>query len=240
MNMARVVQPEWLDHLPADDPRAIRSRDDLRRINVLMSATRLLGEALDPLIAGRNHARIVELGAGDGSLLLRLARSRANAWPPVTLDLLDMQPIVAPATLARYGELGWAANVVHADVFDWLRDTPTNSNADVNTDEAPIIVANLFLHHFEGQHLSELLHGIAARARAFICVEPRRSSFALLGSRLLGVIGCNAVTRHDAVVSVRAGFADQDLSQGWPSDAAWDLREHAAGLFGHRLVAVRT
>jgi hypothetical protein len=239
MNMARVVEPEWLDHLPADDPRAIRSRGDLRRINRWMSATRLLGEALDPLMAGRMNARIVELGAGDGTLLLRLARSRANAWPSVTLDLLDMQPIVAPATLAKYGELGWAANVVRADVFDWLRDTSTDNDADADPNEAPIIVANLFLHHFEDPGLSELLHGIAARARAFVCVEPRRSLIALFGSHLLGAIGCNAITRHDAVVSVRAGFATQDLSQHWPADAAWDLREHAAGLFSHRLIAAR-
>ena len=236
MSMARVVEPEWLDHLPADDPRAIRSRGDLRRINRLMSTTRLLGEALDPLVAGRTRASIIELGAGDGSLLLRLARSRARTWPPIALGLLDLQPVVAAKTLARYREQGWMADVIHADVFDWLRDTPTNTDAD----EAPIIVANLFLHHFEGQRLSNLLHGIAARARAFVCVEPRRSAITLMGSRLLGTLGCNAVTRHDAVVSVRAGFTDQDLSNSWPRSADWDLREHAAGLFSHRLVAVRT
>lgn len=236
MNMARVVEPEWLDHLPADDPRAVRSRGDLRRINRLMSATRLLGEALDPLVAGRPDTRIVELGAGDGSLLLRLARSRAFTWPSVSLGLLDMQPVVAPETLAHYRALGWEPDVIRADVFDWLRDATT----DGHIDGAPIIVANLFLHHFEGQHLRDLLHGIASRARAFVAVEPRRSSTALLSSRLLGAIGCNAVTRHDAVVSVRAGFAGRELSDAWRPRDAWHLREHAAGLFSHRLIAVRT
>lgn len=234
--MPRVVEPEWLDHLPADDPRAVRSRGDLRRINRLMSASRLLGEALDPLVAGRPNIRILEVGAGDGSLLLRLARSRANTWPSVTLDLLDMQPIIAPATLARFAELGWTPNMVHADVFDWLRDASSIANADV--EDAPIIVANLFLHHFEGEQLVQLVQGIAARARAFVCIEPRRSAMALLGSRMLGVIGCNAVTRHDAVVSVRAGFSGHELSRLWPRDPAWMLQEHAAGLFSHRLIAV--
>lgn len=239
MSMARVVEPEWLDHLPADDPRAIRSRGDLRRINWLMSATRLLGEALDPLVAGRAEVRIVELGAGDGSLLLRLAGSRAMSWPAVTLELLDLQPVVAPATLARYGELGWTANVVCTDVFDWLAATHVDADSEM-VDKPTIIVANLFLHHFEGQLLLDLLHGIAARAHAFVCIEPRRSSIALLGSQLLGAIGCNAVTRHDAVISVRAGFAGHDLSECWPQDPVWDLREHAVGLFSHRMVAVRT
>ena len=240
--MARKVEPEWLDHLPADDSRAIRSRRDLRRINRLMSASRLLGDAIDPLVAGRTHARIIELGAGDGSLLLRLACARAPGWPPIRLGLLDLQPVVAPETLARYRELGWMPEVIRADVFDWLRKTQTHAGVDDDGDveDAPIIVANLFPHHFEGQRLVQLVQGIAARARAFVCIEPRRSSTALFGSHLLGALGCNAVTRHDAVVSVRAGFADRDLSQCWPDDAAWDLREHAAGLFSHRLVAVRT
>ena len=237
--MPRVVEPEWLDHLPADDPRAVRSRGDLRRINWLMSATHLLGEALNPLVAGRSKVRIVELGAGDGSLLLRLARSRVKAWPDVTLELLDMQPVVTAETLARYRKLGWTADIVQADVFDWLTNTRVQANTD-DVDDAPIIVANLFLHHFEGQQLLDLIHGIALRARAFVCLEPRRSTTALLGSRLLGALGCNAVTRHDAVVSVRAGFAGRDLSDCWPQAPGWNVREHAAGLFSHRVVAVRS
>lgn len=236
--MPRVVEPEWLDHLPADDPRAIRSRGDLRRINRLMSATSLLGEALDPLVAGRENVRIVELGAGDGSLLLRLARSRARAWPPIALGLLDLQPVVVPATLMQYRALGWTPKVIQADVFNWLRES--RAHADLDAADAPIIVANLFLHHFEGQRLVDLVQGIASRARAFVCIEPRRSSAALVGSHLLGAIGCNDVTRHDAVVSVRAGFRDGELSAHWPRETGWDLRESSAGLFSHRLVAVRT
>ena len=236
MSSARVVEPEWLDHLPADDPRAIRSRGDLRRINRLMAATRLLGDALDPLVAGRANVRIVELGAGDGSLLLRLAESRSRGWPSVSLDLLDLQPVVAVETLTRYRELGWEARVVRADVFDWLATAHVDADT-VTVAEAPIIVANLFLHHFEGVRLSELLHGIASRAQAFVCLEPRRSSTALMGSHLLGAIGCNAVTRHDAVVSVRAGFNDGELSAQWPADAHWNLSEGKAGLFSHRFVA---
>ena len=34
--MKRIVQPELLDALPPDDPRAVRSRRDLRRVNAWM------------------------------------------------------------------------------------------------------------------------------------------------------------------------------------------------------------
>jgi hypothetical protein len=42
--MLRQVLPEILDHLPADDPEAIGSRRDLRRINFLMGNKRWIFE----------------------------------------------------------------------------------------------------------------------------------------------------------------------------------------------------
>jgi hypothetical protein len=175
--------------------------------------------------------RLIELGAGDGTLLLRLARNRAKRWPKVTLGLLDMQPVVRAETLTGYRDHGWDAQIVGADVFDWL--------ARSEPGDAPIIVANLFMHHFDGARLQALLKGIASRARAFVCCEPRRSQVALTGSRLLGLIGCNDVTRHDAVVSVRAGFNGNELSALWPHQDGWTLQETLAAPFGHRFVAVR-
>ena len=96
-----------------------------------------------------------------------------------------------------------------------------------------------FLHHFDAAGLSALLSQIAGRTRVLIACEPRRSSSALMGSHLLGLIGCNDVSRHDAVVSVRAGFIDRELSGLWPDRAAWTLQEQAYGLFSHYFVATR-
>jgi hypothetical protein len=62
----------------------------------------------------------------------------------------------------------------------------------------------------------------------------------LLGSYLIGLIGANAVTREDAVLSVRAGFAGNELSALWPVEhGGWNLREYAAGLFSHCFLATR-
>lgn len=229
--MKRVVEPELLDALSPDDPRAMRSRNDLRRINRLMGNHSVLGGALDDIVRGKAAVRLIELGAGDGTLLLRLAHKHARRWPKVQLGLLDMQPAVRAATLTAYRDHGWDAQIVGADVFDWL--------AQPDHADAPIIVANLFVHHFDGMRLHELLKGIATRACAFVCCEPRRSKIALTGSRLLGLIGCNDVTRHDAVVSVRAGFTGDELSTLWPNPEAWTLQESLAAPFGHRFVAVR-
>ena len=231
----RVVAPEWLDTLAPDDPRARRSRGDLRRINRLMAASSLLARSLDALLASAPGAPLIELGAGDGSLALRVARRLSPRWPQVRLGLLDLQPGVSDATLRGFEALGCEVQVIQADVLEWLiRAQPTAEQAT-----PAIVFANLFVHHFEGARLQALLAGIAARAQAFVCLEPRRSATALIGSHLLGAIGCNDVTRHDAVVSVRAGFGAQELSSCWPDARGWLLRETGAGLFGHRFAAVR-
>ena len=46
---ARRLEREWLDELPADDPRARRSRADLRRINAIMGNARIVASALKSL-----------------------------------------------------------------------------------------------------------------------------------------------------------------------------------------------
>lgn len=225
----RQVHAEWLDSLAPGDPLAIASRRDIRRINRLIATHALLRAPLDRILCGATSNRIVELGAGEGLTLLQLARHHGRNWPKVRLELLDMQPVVSARTLAGYRDLGWDVEVIRADVFDWLARPASGA--------APVIVANLFMHHFEGERLRALLQGIAARASAFLCCEPRRSRTALAFSRLLGVIGCNEITRHDAMVSVRAGFNAQELSALWPHPDAWILRECAAGLFSHRFLA---
>jgi hypothetical protein len=221
VQLERRVEPEWLDELPADDPRAIRSRRDLRMVNRIMGHAAIIGKALSA--AGVSDTpRIAELGAGDGTLLLRVAGSMQ--WlDGAEVALVDRQPAVSAETGERYRERGCEVRVDAADVFEWLENDERGYHA---------IVANLFLHHFETEALARMFALAAARAPVFVACEPRRARLPLAGSRMLGFIGCSDVTRHDAVVSVRAGFAGEELSQLWPRDG-WSLEERKAGLFSH-------
>jgi hypothetical protein len=223
----RIVQPELLDSLPPDDPRAVRSRRDLRRINAWMQNHAIMARALHANWPGRAPARITELGAGDGNFLLRVAQKISPAWPEVQATLIDLQKNLTAETLAGFAALGWRAETVVADVFD---RPPT-------ADGGGIVIANLFLHHFEAERLSELLRQISQSAELFIALEPRRTPGTLLGSHLLWAIGCNDVTRHDAVVSVRAGFAGSELSRLWPDRTNWRLTEQRTGVFSHLFIA---
>jgi len=227
----RCVEPEWLDELPSEDPRAIRSRLDLQRVNKWMGNIGIMQRALMG-----NHAQtaprvMLELGAGDGTFALGLALRLAPRWKNVKVILLDCKDIVSSETRKGFSALGWQVEMITADAFDFLKQAKPRS---VDT-----VIANLFLHHFHPKRLVQLLMQTAKIADSFVACEPRRSALALAGSRLLWAIGCNRVSQHDAVVSVRAGFAGQELSALWPEQGDWRLSEHAAGLFTHCFVAQR-
>lgn len=231
VSLPRCVLPELLDELEPHDPRAVRSRRDLRRVHRLMRTRAHLLRALDAVVPARPR-HLVELGAGDGTIALALARRRAQRWREARLTLVDLRPAVDPATARAIRELGWSVEVVAADALDWLERGPAAERA--------VAFAVLFVHHFEGERLERLLGGVAARADAFVCFEPRRSHPALAGSRLLGLVGCGPVTRHDAPASVRAGFRGAELSAAWGAGGgAWALEERLAAPFGHRFAARR-
>ena len=228
MDTTRRVEREWLDELPADDPRARRSRGDLRRVNGLMANPRIVAGALARAFPGP-LASLAEIGAGDGAFALRVVARLPRPEGAARITLVDRQAIVDGRTRAAFARRGWEARVETADVFDWLATAPA----------CDAVVANLFLHHFDDVALARLLAGVAARTRCFVACEPRRSALALTGSRLLGLVGCNDVTRHDAVASVRAGFDGDEISRLWPKGGGWRLEERARGLFSHAFVACR-
>jgi hypothetical protein len=250
--MKRIVEPELLDELPPGDPRAAGSRRDLRRINTWMRNHAIMVRALQTAVNGRTPGQIVELGAGDGDFLLRVARrlssfgvpSRTSrdgpnrpkpglratgAWNEVNVTLLDHKKVVTPQTLAAFASLGWRAEAVVADIFDWPQ-TPA---------PVEIVIINEVLHHFDDARLAGLLRVIAGRTRLFIAIEPRRALWPLFCSRLLWAVGCNSVTRHDATVSVRAGFVREELSALWPDKRNWQLTEQRASWFSHLFIARR-
>ena len=231
MRLERRVEPEWLDDLPAADPDAIRSRRDLRRLNVWMGNAGIVARLLERCDASRHARRVVDLGAGDGTFLLEVARRLGPRWSGTTAILIDRVSLLSEPTRDGFAGLGWAVEAAAADVFAGLAAIPPGNGT--------LVLANLFLHHLEPAPLRDLLAAIASRAAGFVACEPRRSRFVLGASHLVGLIGCNAVTRHDAVVSIRAGFTGHEISQAWPALPGWRLEEGRAGPFSHCFAAWR-
>jgi Methyltransferase domain len=231
--MRREVERELLDELPADDRRAIRARRDLRRVNAWMGHARIMARALAPTFGDRSPRSIVELGAGDGTLLLRLAKTIEPRWKPVHVLLVDRQHLLSPRTQAEFEALSWHVESVQMDVFDWLKC------ADGRGERSDVVLASLFLHHFAQGDLRTLFAHAARQTGFFMACEPSRDTVSLRAAELLWFIGCGDVARHDARISVKAGFAGNELSALWPAAAGWRLTERSAGPFSHCFVAQR-
>ena len=151
--LIRKVIPELLDHLPADDPDAQRSRRDLRRINFLMGNERWVCRTLRrfPEAAGRG---IIEIGAGDGKLCGKIARR----FPQAPVAAYDLAPV--PAELEP--QVAWH----RGDIFTMPPPPPGG-----------VRIANLFLHHFEGESLAALGRWLG-NADVLIFNEPDRATTA--------------------------------------------------------------
>ncbi|MEN8693874.1 MAG: class I SAM-dependent methyltransferase [Akkermansiaceae bacterium] len=202
--MKRTVESEILDELSGDDPRALRSRRDLRLINFLMGNERWILKQV------KNAGSMVELGAGDGSLTRKLTEHGAVTG-------LDFQ--AKPE--------GLEANWKEGDLFETLAKTP-----------GEVVVANLILHHFQDEQLRKLGELLRPR-KHLVFVEPWRSCFALAEGRLLFPL-LNDVTRHDMMVSIRAGFVAGELPKLLDPEGHWDWKEEVSLLGGIRVLASRT
>lgn len=228
----RSVVPERLDHLDAEDPLAQRSRRDLRRVHRAMGSVSILRRMVSGLRLAVPPRRIIELGAGDGTLLLRLARALRPRWTGVELTLLDRQDLVAADTREAYRRLGWRVTVIRTDALAWARASAM--------ERYDLCVAALFLHHFDATALNLLLAGAGMRTNAFIGCEPRRNALSHIASVGVGLIGANEVTREDAVKSVAAGFLGAELTAAWKHAAGdWIVNEFRSFPFTHCFTAVR-
>ena len=218
-----MVEPEWLDRLAPEDARARRSRRDLIRLNGWMGNARLIARALRKGLP-EGPASLADLGCGDGTAMLAVARR--IACPGASVTLVDRQHAITQSTISAFGALGWSVQCAAVDVFDWLADAPPFS----------AVTANLFLHHFESPALERMLSMIAQKTRFFAACEPRRSRLGCWVAGRLGIFGASEVTRNDAPISVRAGFKGRELTGLWPA-GRWDCREGACGIFSHLFVA---
>ncbi len=193
---SRVIVPEILDALPPEDPRAKRSRKDLKFLDWFLANSAWLVEQVER--RRRRSTSIAELGAGDGHLTLKL---RQKFGQVTGLDL-------APPPLNLPCGVGW----IQGDFFESF---PMCS--------ADVVVGALILHHFDQEALRRL-GGLLATRRLIVFVEPLRTMTSLwLSTPLLPFVG--SVTRHDMQASIRAGFLPDELAGMLALNEEWTISE---------------
>lgn len=183
----------------------------MRLLNHLMGnfrwfATVLRGIRLPP------GSRVVELAAGDGSLGRYLFGRIPGAagWACTGLDLCRRP--------ARWPQ-----------PWDWeradLRESETIATAEV-------LIANHILHQFPDDALHQLGTKLPESVRLLLINEPVRRRLHLWQARAAFLLGLNHVSRHDALVSIRAGFLGGELPilLGLSRDAwTWQIAQTPLG-----------
>lgn len=213
--MQRVVQPEILDALSHDDPRALANRRDLRRLNAIMGNTRWFKRRIFSQLQPDDV--VLELGAGEGVLGKRCAAQRPDVRRYVAIDH-------APAPT------DWPPH------YEWRR-VDCLSLPDFN--EASVICGNMILHQFDDAALRELGAKVEASAvRMLALVEPARYAMHLWQFRLLHPLLCE-VSKHDGAVSIRAGFRAAELPHLLGLGEQWRIDTQSTWLGAYRLVAKR-
>jgi len=210
----RRVNSELLDQLSYTNPDAIRSRSDLVKINLFTRNFAWLRKKLHKICSSHDH--LIELGAGDGKFSnqfcnLGLKRTCVDLWPKPN----DLNPKI-----------------------DWLKsDVKQISTYGKNN----VVFANLFIHHLTNVEISDLGKKLNLSARVIIFCEPQRSrKVHYLLKIFLLLINANYVTRHDAHVSVDAGFKDNELSDLLGLDPNhWDINYNYSILGIVRFTAIR-
>jgi len=213
-NGERVVRPEFLDGLPQNSPGARASRRDLRIINRCLGSTGWFRQVLRAQV--RPGERVLEIGAGEGEL--------GRALNPVVPGMAGLDLCSRPS--------------------DWPRTAAwfeTNVLAFTGWAEFPVVIGNLFFHHFDHAGLAQLGAKLNEHARVIIANEPLRVRRAeRLFAWLCLLIRAHPVTRYDGRVSVAAGFRRDELSHLLHLDpAAWTWRAQENWLGSCRFVAVR-
>ena len=187
--MNRRIHPEILDQLPQDHPDALRNRRDIVLMNRMMGNYRWLRKVLAACCT-RNEP-ILELGAGTGELGRFLWRAipdmRRSTY--VGLDLMP-RPAVWPD--------GWEWHRGDLLAFDSYGDFP-------------VVIAHFILHQFDGQRLAGLGKRMGRTARVIVACETARRRLHILQLYLVYLAGINHVSRHDARVSIEAGFLGREL-----------------------------
>lgn len=182
------------------DPRAIRSRWDLKWINTFLGNERRILRELRR--HGKDTASIVELGAGEGFLCKHLCGNFRGA----TVTGLDLasRPSHLPESI------------------DWVRGDFLETLTDISGESC---IGSLILHHFSNADLGRL-GMLLARFRTLVFCEPLRRRLPMFLSRM-ALPFAGEVTRHDMPASIRAGFRKGELPLLLGLDPSrWEVREY--------------
>jgi SAM-dependent methyltransferase len=184
----RVIRPELLDHLPAEEARP--NLEDLVRINTRFGGHSVLKKTLEQAVGKQERFTVLDIGAASGDA----ARITQESYHRASITCLDnnannIRAAPFPKLLANAFELPFRSGS-----FDY-------------------VLCSLFLHHFSDEQVVKLLasfYDLAKKGLLVFDLERQLVPYLFLpATRLL--FGWHRVTVRDGKISVRASFRADEL-----------------------------
>lgn len=197
------VARELLDANAIDDAVLRRNLRDIRTINGLLGWRALAVREVARLVHGRGLGSfsLLDVASGSGDIPLAIARWAARNALPARIVATD----VSPQIIAVTRELLAGAPAVHVERADALALPYPTGAFDV-------ALCTLALHHFPPESAVTLLTNLARVGRDVIVFDAARAPAAYGGVWLLTrLLGMDAMTRHDAPMSVRRAYTLPEL-----------------------------
>jgi SAM-dependent methyltransferase len=201
MLRVRSSAPEIMDDAAQDFAAFSSALRDLERINRMSLAYRPTLRWLDALArrTGARRMSVLDVGAGGGDMLARIADWGVRRGVAVELAALDRSPHAAAHARARHP--GLSVRWITADLFDL--DPAERFDA---------VACALFTHHLDDDSLVRFLRWMRARARLGWLISdlhrhPLPWATVWAGVRLLRM---DPMVVHDSTVSIARGFSRAD------------------------------
>ncbi len=206
-----MIGTELLDDPHADPVAVERELKDIARLNALFGGTRAVVEALEPFFKAGKRERgngkratwtLLDIGTGLGDIPRAVAVAARRYG--IDLRLLGVELNRAAVASALGAERDLPLTVVLAD----------GSALPLAPRSVDVVIASQVLHHLAPAVAVRWIASFSALARrAVVLADLRRSRLAMAGVWLASFpLRFGAVTRHDAVVSLRRGYTRAELN----------------------------
>jgi SAM-dependent methyltransferase len=188
----RATDPELLDE-GVPEAEALASLGDIRFVNRWLGNRGQLAAAVLPLLDGAPRPRLLDVGCGSADMPAFLAQRAGRALLVVGADIKPLHLKAAPA-----GVRGVVADVRALPFAPGTFD---------------VVTASLFLHHFDGAEVAEVLKRLYALARrALVINDLRRARVPYVFGRLtFPLLFRSRVSVEDGLLSIRRAFTEAEL-----------------------------
>ena len=203
MFLKRSYSPEIMDDFSIQDERIDSALDELKNANRFLGGISTTREGLKLLLKWHpengirqpgGEISILDIGSGASDNLLSLK----NEFPLIRITAIDLNK-----RACKYLKSSSGLDVVCADTL----------TIPVKAKYFDMVHSSLFLHHFTGEEIGQILKALIGISRKGIIINDlRRSVLALAGIKIVAALFSKSeMFKNDGPLSVKRGFVKKEL-----------------------------